>query len=165
MFLFVGESSLFCWILGGLGYEIWIWRDSLRLRGWEQGLRTQTCSPKYVEEILELGVRSRILKRQHVGRGGSGRRVIQSLWWPKRLKWLLTTSYCCLIAKSCLALGDPMDGSMPGLPVLQDHLEFVQDHVHWFGCLLCNTILAKVDLHKELLSHLPSGGLFKGLSV
>ena len=165
MFLFVGESSLFCWILGGLGYEIWILRDSLRLRGWEQGLRTQTCSPKYVEEILELGVRSRILKRQHVGRGGSGRRVIQSLWWPKRLKWLLTTSYCCLIAKSCLALGDPMDGSMPGLPVLQDHLEFVQDHVHWFGCLLCNTILAKVDLHKELLSHPPSGGLFKGLSV
>ena len=94
----------------------------------------ETCSPKYVEEIVELGVWSGVLKRQHVERGGSGQRAVKSCGDPGgesyRLKWLLTTSYCCSVAKSCLALHDPVDGSVPGLPVLQDHLEFPQDQVH-----------------------------------
>ena len=32
---------------------------------------------------------------------------------------------------SCVQLCDPMDCSMPGLPVLHQLLEFTQTHVHW----------------------------------
>ena len=37
------------------------------------------------------------------------------------------------VAQSCLTLCDPMDCSMPGLPVHQELPEFTQTHVHWFG--------------------------------
>ena len=37
---------------------------------------------------------------------------------------------CCSLARSCLALCDPMDCSMPGLPVHHQLLEFTQTHVH-----------------------------------
>ena len=40
---------------------------------------------------------------------------------------------CCLVAKLCPALCDPMDCSMPGLPVLHYLLGFAQTHVHWVG--------------------------------
>ena len=40
---------------------------------------------------------------------------------------------CCLVAKSCPALCDPMDCSRPGFPVLHQLLEFAQTHVHWVG--------------------------------
>ena len=40
--------------------------------------------------------------------------------------------YCwCSVAQSCLALCDPMDCSMPGLPVFHHLPEFAQIHVHW----------------------------------
>ena len=43
--------------------------------------------------------------------------------------WL---SYChCSVAKSCLTLGNPMDCSTPGFPVLHYLPEFAQTHVHW----------------------------------
>ena len=35
------------------------------------------------------------------------------------------------VAQSCLTLCDPMDCSMPGLPVHHQFLEFTQTHVHW----------------------------------
>ena len=38
--------------------------------------------------------------------------------------------YCCSVAKSCLTLCDPMDYSMPGLPVHHQLLESTQTHVH-----------------------------------
>ena len=34
------------------------------------------------------------------------------------------------VAQSCQTLCDPMDCSMPGLPVHHQHLEFTQTHVH-----------------------------------
>ena len=37
---------------------------------------------------------------------------------------------CCSVTKSCPALCDSMDCSMPGFPVLHCLLEFVQIHVH-----------------------------------
>ena len=37
----------------------------------------------------------------------------------------------CLVAQSCLSLCDPMDCSMPGLPVLHHLLEFPQTQIHW----------------------------------
>ena len=43
-----------------------------------------------------------------------------------------TDSGCfCSVIKPCPALGDPMDCSMPGFPVLHYLLEFAQIHVHW----------------------------------
>ena len=37
------------------------------------------------------------------------------------------------VAQSCLTLCDPMDCSMPGLPVHHQFLELTQTHVHWVG--------------------------------
>ena len=36
-----------------------------------------------------------------------------------------------LVAQSCPTLCDPMNCSMPGLPVHHQHPEFTQTHVHW----------------------------------
>ena len=49
------------------------------------------------------------------------------------LIWLVTEVYCCCCsgAKSCPTLGDPMDCSMPGLPVLHQLQELAHTHVHW----------------------------------
>ena len=37
------------------------------------------------------------------------------------------------VAQSCLTLCDPMDCSMPGLPVHHELPEFTQTHVHLIG--------------------------------
>ena len=37
------------------------------------------------------------------------------------------------VTQSCSTLCDPMDCSMPGLPVHHQLLEFTQTHVHWVG--------------------------------
>ena len=37
------------------------------------------------------------------------------------------------VAQSCLTLCDPMNRSMPGLPVHHQLPEFIQTHVHWVG--------------------------------
>ena len=37
------------------------------------------------------------------------------------------------VTQSCLILCDPMDWSMPGLPVHHQLLKFTQTHVHWVG--------------------------------
>ena len=38
---------------------------------------------------------------------------------------------CCLIAKPCPTLCNPMDCSTPGFTILPSLLEFTQTHVHW----------------------------------
>ena len=48
----------------------------------------------------------------------------------ERVLSLLALLCCCLVAQLCLTLCDPMDGSMPGFPVLQYLSEFAQTHVH-----------------------------------
>ena len=35
------------------------------------------------------------------------------------------------VAQSCLTLGDPMNCSVPGLPVHHRFPEFIQTHIHW----------------------------------
>ena len=37
------------------------------------------------------------------------------------------------VAQSCPTLCDPMNSSMPGLPVHHQLLEFTQTHIHWVG--------------------------------
>ena len=82
------------------------------------------------------------------------------LWWQsdvsaflKKLIYFLSnsnsfTEFCCFlsslimnqssvqfssVAQSCPTLCDPMDCSMPGFPVHNQHPEYTQSHVHWVG--------------------------------
>ena len=55
-------------------------------------------------------------------------------WWSEGsclISWFFLTQCCCLVAKSCLTLYDPMDCSTPGFPVLHHLPELAQTHVHW----------------------------------
>ena len=45
---------------------------------------------------------------------------------PPRIK-------CCSVAKSCPALCDPMNCSIPGFSVHHNLPDFAQTHVHWVG--------------------------------
>ena len=45
----------------------------------------------------------------------------------------ITSLSCCLVAKLCLTLCDPVDWSTPGFPVLHHLLEFAHTHVHCIG--------------------------------
>ena len=64
----------------------------------------------------------------------------QRLKYLSKVTWLVRarienrhfslSSVQCSSSVQCLTLCDPMDCSMPGLPVL---LEFTQTHVHWVG--------------------------------
>ena len=46
------------------------------------------------------------------------------------LSYFLEVICCCSVTQSCPTLCDPMDCSMPGLPVLHHLPEFTQTHVH-----------------------------------
>ena len=48
---------------------------------------------------------------------------------------------CCSVAKLCLTLGDPMDCSTPGFPVLHYISEFVQTHVFSESVMLSNHLI------------------------
>ena len=48
---------------------------------------------------------------------------------------LLYVSYCS-VAKLCLTLCDPVDGSTPASSVLHCLLKFTQIHVHWVGDII-----------------------------
>ena len=47
--------------------------------------------------------------------------------------WCATVHCCCSLTKSCPALCDSMDCSMPGSPVPHYLLEPAQTHIHWVG--------------------------------
>ena len=88
------------------------------------------------------------------------------------------------VAQSCLTLCDPMDCSMPGLPVHHQLPEFTQTHVHWasdenktadkpannlhwfaFYINLLNAVLGLSDSNHALSRKLPEGPHFHLLSV
>ena len=65
---------------------------------------------------------------------------------------------------SCVWLCDPMNRSMPGLPVHQQHPEFTQTHVHWGGdasshLILCRPLLLLPPIPSRIRSF-PMGQLF-----
>ena len=64
---------------------------------------------------------------------------------------------------SCLTLCDPMDCSMPGLPVHQQFLEFTQTHVHWVSDAL-QPSHALSSPSPPTVSLSPHPGLFKWVS-
>ena len=53
--------------------------------------------------------------------------------WIKKIKYTYTMEYCCSVAQSCLILCNPMDCSIPGLPVPHYLLKFVQVYAHCIG--------------------------------
>ena len=53
----------------------------------------------------------------------------RKFWHYKVINW--SSVQFSSVAQSCLALCDPMDCSMPGLPVRHQLPEFTQTHVHW----------------------------------
>ena len=58
---------------------------------------------------------------------------INKALWGDNLR-LFTYPLCChSVTKSCPALCNPMDCSIPGFPALHYLLEFVQIHVPWVG--------------------------------
>ena len=58
----------------------------------------------------------------------------------------------CSVTRSCLTLCEPVDGSTPGLPVLNCLPEFAQTHVHWVD--------DGIQLSRTLPSIFPSNRVF-----
>ena len=58
---------------------------------------------------------------------------ITSLSWSLLRTFFSDSVQFSSIAQSCPTLCDPIDSSMPGLPVHHQLLEFTQTHVHWAG--------------------------------
>ena len=59
-----------------------------------------------------------------------------TVWWFKyihRVLELFSSVQFSLVTQSCLTLCDPMNRSMPGLPVHHQLPELTQTHVHWVG--------------------------------
>ena len=73
--------------------------------------------------------------------------------------WMLNRS--CSVAQSCPTLCDPMDCSMPGLPVRHQLPEFAHIHAHWIGdaihLILCRPLLL-------CLQSFPASGLLQWVS-
>ena len=75
---------------------------------------------------------------------------------------------CCItsaefssVTQSCLTLCDPMDCSMPGLPVHHQLPEFTQTHVHWVRWWCHPTILSSVIPFFSHLQSFPASGSFQ----
>ena len=60
------------------------------------------------------------------------------------------------VAKLCLTLRDPMNQSMPGLPIHHQLLEFTQNHVHWHS-----TISSSVVPFSSCPQTFPASGSFQ----
>ena len=63
---------------------------------------------------------------------------------------------CCLVAKSCPTLCDPMDCCRPGFPVLHHLLKLAQAHVHW----VCDAIQSSCPLSSPSSPAFPSFRVF-----
>ena len=61
------------------------------------------------------------------------------------------------VAQSCPTLCDPMNGSMPGLPVHHQLPKFTQTHVHWVG--------DAIQTSHPLLSPSPLPSVFPSMSL
>ena len=66
---------------------------------------------------------------------------------------------CCSVAQSSPALCDPMDCSMPGLPVPYHLLKFAQVHVHCIGNAI--QLLIGNAIHLLMPSSPPALNLFR----
>ena len=86
--------------------------------------------------------------------------VSDSLWphglqfrWPHGLQF-------SSVAQLCPTLCDPMNRSMPGLPVYHQLLDFTQTHVHWVGDAIQPTNLL-LSPFSSCLQSFPTSGSFQ----
>ena len=65
--------------------------------------------------------------------------LCSALYSLPTVRWIISSSFSqhlccrCSVAQLCPTLCDPMDCSMPGLPVHHQVPELTQTHVHWVG--------------------------------
>ena len=76
-------------------------------------------------------------------------------------QWFSVFIDSCSVAESCPTLCDPMDCSMPGLPVSHCLLEFVQVYVCWIS----DAIQSSLPLSLLCLSFFPSIRVFSSESA
>ena len=85
--------------------------------------------------LLNLGATFRKVEPQKCSKGWGWGQCISTVrvkTCVEIVECLLVLICCyCSVTKSCPTLCDPMDGSMPGFPVLHYIWEFAQIHVHW----------------------------------
>ena len=65
---------------------------------------------------------------------------------------------CCSVAQSCWSFFDPMDSSMPGLPVPHHLSEFAQVHVHCISD--CHPAISSSDSFSFCSQSFPASGTF-----
>ena len=65
---------------------------------------------------------------------------------------------CCLVAKFCPTLCDPMDCSPPGFPVLHYLLEFAQTHGYYVGDAIQPSVSSSVVPFSSCLKSLLASG-------
>ena len=79
---------------------------------------------------------------------------------------IVTLNFCpqqfSSAAQSCSTLCDPMDSSMPGLPVHHQLLGFTQTHIHWVGD--ANQPFHPLSSSTPTLNPFQHQGLFKWVS-
>ena len=81
---------------------------------------------------------------------------------PSSKEWHHSSCCCCLVTQSCPTLCDPVDGSMPGFPVLYYLPRFAQTHVHWVDDAIQQFLLSPPSfLNLNLSQH---QGLFQWVS-
>ena len=79
-----------------------------------------------------------------------------------RQEWVGSVQFSS-VAQSCLTLRDPMDHSMPGLPVHHQLPEFTQTHLHWIGEAIQPSYPLSSPSPSVFILSLPQG-LFKWVS-
>ena len=102
--------------------------------GYQRISQQRLCRPEregwYIQSIERKIYQPRILYLAKL----SFRSEVVRRTFPDKQKlreFMMTKLQFSLVAQSCLTLCDPMDCSIPGLPVHHQLPEFTQTHVHW----------------------------------
>ena len=77
--------------------------------------------------------------------------------------WIIKKNQFSSVAQSCPTLCNNMDGSIPGLPVHHQLLEFTQTHIHWVGDAIHHLTLCRPLLLLPL--NFPSIRVFSNESI
>ena len=84
--------------------------------------------------------------------------IIRFFWEILTVSWFSYIGFCCLVAKLCPFLFNPINCSTPGFPVLRYLPEFAQTHVH--GVSDDPTISSSVVPFSSCPESFPASGSF-----
>ena len=87
------------------------------------------------------------------------RRILYQLRHQGSPSWKSSVQFSS-VAQSCLTLCDPMNCSMPGLPVHHQLPEFTQTHVHWISDAIQPNISSSVIPFSCCPQSFPTSGSF-----